>query len=213
MAMGIKVKKAKIWSSIADIVFCIDCSFSMIPVIDSIKENILALVKSFDEMEIEFDWRARVVGFRDAIVYDKPFVSTVEGVKHQLDTIKAQGIVENDPSPLVETIESVIKDHAWRRASHKIVMAFTDTGATVKTGFDVAGLIDEMWMQHIKLVLWCPNDLVYNVLRKTPRSYIYQFDDPIDFYYHKNIDFDIFFDCVDPRRDPDYPPDDIEDIL
>ena len=59
----------KRFKHIIDLVFCVDCSGSMKPVINSIKQDVLSFVKNLDSGENEYfnihndewDWRARVI--------------------------------------------------------------------------------------------------------------------------------------------------------
>lgn len=186
---------------VTDIVFCIDCSFSMIPIIESIKKSICLLMNGIENADISIDWRARVVGFRDNIVYNKPFVTSLDDVKTQLDSVKAQGVVENGFSPIIETIECVLKDSAWRERTHRIIMLFTDTAPG---SGDPDSLSDEVERRHIKLYLWGKKDPVYDYLMKIPRAEIEQFNDPIEYYYHKTVEFGDVLESLDPRNDPEY---------
>lgn len=195
--MGIiKSKETKI-KHVADIVFCIDCSFSMIPVIDSIKDNIVALINGLDELKV-IDWRARVVGFhdfRDYIAYDNPFVSSQNWLKSQLDDIKAKGCVENGPAPVFETISYVVNNSEWRECCRKIIIFLTDTIAKQINDLDIKVFSEELMGMHINLLLYGKGDLSYHKMCAIPRSDIMQFDDPIEFYYHKTIEWSRFFYC------------------
>ena len=168
----------------------------MIPIIDSIKKSISLLVNGIENAEISIDWRARVVGFRDNIVYDKPFVDTMDEIMTQLDSVKAQGVVENGWSPIIETIESVVKDSAWRERTHRVIMLFTDTAPG---SGDPDSLSDKLKICHIKLYLWGKKDPIYDYLMKIPRVEIEQFEDSIEFYYQKPIYFGHFMSSFFPK--------------
>lgn len=194
MGLG-KASRIKIYCD-CDIVFCIDCSFSMIPIIESIKESISLLMNGLVNDDNSIDWRARVVGFRDNIVYDKPFVTTVDEIKTQLDSIKAQGIVEDEQSPVIETLERAVKDSSWRECTRRVIMMFTDTVPKTDKCENIDNLSNEMDIHHITLYLWGKKDSgynsVYDLLAKIPRADIVRFEDPIEFYYHKYIKFEYF---------------------
>ena len=76
----IVMRKKRTYSPVIDIVICIDCSSSMIPIIDSVKNNLLCFFKELEEERV-LDWRVRVVGYQDLIIYESPFVNTVEDLK------------------------------------------------------------------------------------------------------------------------------------
>ena len=200
--MGLlKASKIKIYCN-CDIVFCIDCSFSMIPIIESIKESISLLMNGLVNDDNSIDWRARVVGFRDNIVYDKPFVDTVDEIKSQLDSLKAQGIVEDGQSPVIETLERAVKDSLWRKSTRRVIMLFTDTVPKTDKCENIDNLSDEMDSHHIKLYLWGKKDsgynFVYDLLEKIPRANLELFEEPIGFYYHKHINFGYFMSSFHP---------------
>lgn len=206
MIMGIQIQKetrTKILS-VCDIVFCIDCSFSMMPVIESIKDTILGFMKGFDtDEERRIDWRARVVGFRDFrnyIAYDKPFASSLEGLKSQLDEIKAKGCVENGPASVFETISYVVDNSDWRGPCYKIVVLLTDTIAKPINDMDIEDFVYELDALHIRLFLWGKKDPLYDKLRIVPRSEITQIDDPIEFYYHKAIGLGWIMELLTPTK-------------
>lgn len=199
--MGIqKVTEIKI-HSIADIVFCIDCSFSMIPIINSIKNDILLLIKALDEYNeyLKIDWRARIVAFRDSISYDRPFTTKLDEFKSQLDEIKAKGCVEDEPAPIIETIRCATKCSEWRRACHKKILLFTDTTAKPIDDLDFKVIVEELTQSHIQLFLWGKKSPLYEKLMIIPRSDIIQIEDPIEFYYHKSIDFGNFMDVFERK--------------
>lgn len=194
--MGLnQVSRRKIYC-VCDIVFCIDCSFSMIPIIESIKESIFLLMNGLENDDMSIDWRARVVGFRDNIVYDKPFVATVDEIKTQLDSLKVQGIVEDERSPVIETLERAVKDSSWREKARQDIMFFTDTVPETAKRRYYDSLPDEMRSHRIRLHLWGKKDSgynsVYDLLAKTPRVNLELFEDPIEFYFYKHINFEHF---------------------
>ena len=116
-----------------DIVFCIDCSCSMSPVLESIKQNIHILIETFDavpkesEYYLHVDWRARLVGYRNYDVDEEwmmnnnPFVTTKEELFIQLDGIRVKGVVENEnnTSSTLDAIWYAAKSD-WRNIRHPV---------------------------------------------------------------------------------------------
>lgn len=194
--MGLQKASTIKTHGVCDIVFCIDCSFSMIPIIESIKENISLLMNGLQNDDMSIDWRARVVGFRNNIVYDKPFVATLDEIKNQLDSLKAQGVVENERSPVIETIEYAVIKSSWRERFRRVIMLFTDTVPQISKHGNWDSLSDEMRSHHIRLYLWGKKDPAYNpvydLLARIPQANLELFEEPIDFYYHKHINFKYF---------------------
>ena len=167
--MGLQKNAQKIkCKGVADIVFCFDCTGSMTEIIDSVKENVEELVKGFGENNVILDWRARVMGYRDFdvddeyLINDRPFVSTKEELKEQIDGMNAlEGSGGDDPESTLDAIWYAAKKSPWRSNCHKVVVVFTDAAAksvNEKTLADVSGsdgdldvLIQELNVQHIKL--------------------------------------------------------------
>ena len=102
---------------VADIVFLIDVSGSMSPCIDALRTNIEAFVDSLsaggpNNAAPVKDWRAKVVGYRDAEVdagswfEDNPFVRSAAELKAQLAALRAQG-GGDEPESLLDALYKV----------------------------------------------------------------------------------------------------------
>jgi hypothetical protein len=138
---------------VADVVFLIDVSGSMSPIIDALRKNIEAFVDSLssggpNNSAAVRDWRAKVVGYRDIDAAptegvewfeDNPFVRDTAALKAQLASLRAQGGGDEPESLLdalykVATMEATPKgaqseDPAkWRYRSDaaRVVVVFTD---------------------------------------------------------------------------------------
>ena len=138
---------------VADVVFLIDISGSMAPIIDALRKDIKAFVDSLSSGEGNNaapvrDWRGKVVGYRDIEaasseglewIEDHPFVRDTAALKAQLASLQAQGGGDEPESLLdalykVATIEATPKGsqsedpHKWRYRSDaaRVVVVFTD---------------------------------------------------------------------------------------
>lgn len=204
----------KRFHGVADFVFCIDCSCSMMPVLDSIKESIAGFMEGI-ETTYDINWRARVMGYRnfnvdeEYLLNDNPFVTTVEALKTQLDRMVAKGFAEKEPSSTLDAIWYAAFKSEWRSNCRKFVLVFTDEttkGLNEKTiseisqaDSDLDRLAQELDVNRIKLFLWGKEDPLYDVLQKIPRADIVQFEDPIDFYYHKTLELGRLLDWFAPK--------------
>ena len=138
---------------VADVVFLIDVSGSMSPIIDALRKNIEAFVDSLstggaNNAAPVRDWRGKVVGYRDIEaaqseglewLEDHPFVRDAAALKAQLADLRAQGGGDEPESLLdalykVATMEASPKgaqsedDAKWRYRSEaaRVVVVFTD---------------------------------------------------------------------------------------
>jgi von Willebrand factor type A domain len=138
---------------VADVVFLIDVSGSMAPIIDALRKNIEAFVDSLSSGGANNaapvrDWRGKVVGYRDIEASqaeglewfeDQPFVRDTAALKAQLAALRAQGGGDEPESLLdalykVSTMEAVPKGAQsedpgkWRYRSDaaRVVVVFTD---------------------------------------------------------------------------------------
>jgi len=116
----IEQRKIKLRKYSIDVVFCIDCTCSMAPVMDSIKENIIKFIDVCNDSSV--DWRARIVLFRDSavdkewLVNDKPFVSKKDELVTQLDSALAKGNIEDekDASSSYDALFYAATQSEWR---------------------------------------------------------------------------------------------------
>ncbi len=138
---------------VADVVFLIDVSGSMAPIIDALRKNIEAFVDSLsaggaNNAAPVRDWRGKVVGYRDIEaasseglewIEDHPFVRDTAALKAQLASLKAQG-GGDEPESLLDALYKVATTEAtpkgsqsedpakWRYRSDaaRVVVVFTD---------------------------------------------------------------------------------------
>jgi hypothetical protein len=138
---------------VADIVFMVDISGSMAPIIDALRRNIETFVDSLSHGDANNtapvkDWRGKVVGYRDIEaadsenlpwIVDNPFVRDASALKAQLAALDAAGGGDEPESLLdalykVATMEAVPKGSQtedpgkWRYRSDaaRVVVVFTD---------------------------------------------------------------------------------------
>jgi hypothetical protein len=138
---------------VADIVFLIDVSGSMTPIIDALRKNIEMFIDSLSHGDANNaapvkDWRGKVMGYRDIEhaqaeglpwVEDNPFVRDAVALKAQLANLRAAGGGDEPESLLdalytVATMEATPKGaqgeepNKWRYRSDaaRVVIVFTD---------------------------------------------------------------------------------------
>ena len=138
---------------VADVVFLIDVSGSMSPIIDALRKNIETFVDSLSTGDANNaapvrDWRAKVVGYRDIEaaqsegvewIEDNPFVRDTAALKGQLSALRAEG-GGDEPESLLDALYKVATMEAspkgaqaeeggkWRYRSEaaRVVVVFTD---------------------------------------------------------------------------------------
>ena len=138
---------------VADVVFLIDVSGSMSPIIDALRKNIESFVDSLSSGGANNaapvrDWRGKVVGYRDIEaagteglewLEDHPFVRDTAALKAQLAGLRAQG-GGDEPESLLDALYKVATMEAspkgaqsedagkWRYRSDaaRVVVVFTD---------------------------------------------------------------------------------------
>ena len=138
---------------VADIVFLIDVSGSMTPIIDALRKNIETFIDSLSQGDANNaapvkDWRGKVMGYRDIEhadaeglpwIEDAPFVRDAVALKAQLAKLRAAGGGDEPESLLdalykVATMEATPKGaqgedpNKWRYRSDaaRVVIVFTD---------------------------------------------------------------------------------------
>ena len=138
---------------VADIVFLIDVSGSMAPIIDALRANIESFIDSLSRGDANNaapvkDWRGKVVGYRDIEhaereglpwLEDNPFVRDAVALKAQLGALRANG-GGDEPESLLDALYKVATMEAspkgaqseeptrWRYRSEaaRVVVVFTD---------------------------------------------------------------------------------------
>jgi hypothetical protein len=171
-----------------DIVLCIDATGSMEPCIEELKKNLRTFIDSlnvpYSSQQVKIDWRARVIYFRDLDVDPEAlkefdFVNSVDELKKQIESIKAEG-GGDEPESFLDAIYTAIAKSKWRDDTLHAVVAFTDAPAkdklhssTIEAGQDptVGTVINAFTMdKYSRLFVYCPNHKIYNELEKIPRS-------------------------------------------
>ncbi len=184
---------------VADIVFLIDVSGSMAPVIDALRRNIEVFIDSLSGVDANNaapvkDWRAKVVGFRDAEhdrdwFQDHPFVRDAVALKAQLGSLRAEGGGDEPESLLdalykLSTMEATPKGAQseeatrWRYRSDaaRVVIVFTD--ATFRETMSIpeakGGALQDVanvvMANRIILSIFAPNFEVYDRLSQIDKS-------------------------------------------
>ncbi|MDF2770563.1 MAG: hypothetical protein K0S86_56 [Geminicoccaceae bacterium] len=138
---------------VADIVFLIDVSGSMAPIIDALRQNIETFIDSLSHGDANNaapvkDWRGKVMGYRDIEhaqaeglpwIEDSPFVRDAVALKAQLANLRASG-GGDEPESLLDALYTVATMEAspkgaqgedankWRYRSEaaRVVIVFTD---------------------------------------------------------------------------------------
>jgi hypothetical protein len=185
---------------VADIVFLIDLTGSMAPVIDALRRNIEVFIDSLSAGDANNaapvkDWRGKVVGYRDVEhdgalwLVDNPFVRDAVALKAQLASLRAEGGADEPESLLdalykVATMEATPKGAQsedpgkWRYRSEaaRVVVVFTD--ASFKESMSIpeakgGGLQDVanvVMANRIILSLFAPNFEGYDRLSQIDKS-------------------------------------------
>ena len=184
---------------VADIVFLIDVSGSMAPVIDALRKNIEVFIDSLSGADANNaapvkDWRAKVVGFRDAEhdrnwFHDHPFVRDAVALKAQLAALRAEGGAD-EPESLLDALYKLATMTAtpkgaqseepdkWRYRSDaaRVVVVFTD--ATFREtmvipeakGGSLQDVANVIMANRIILSIFAPNFEVYDRLSQIDKS-------------------------------------------
>jgi hypothetical protein len=185
---------------VADIVFLIDLTGSMAPVIDALRKNIEVFIDSLGAGDANNaapvkDWRGRVVGYRDIETdgaqwfVDNPFVRDAVALKAQLAALRAEG-GGDEPESLLDALYKVATMEAspkgaqaeeptrWRYRSEaaRVVVVFTD--ASFKESMSIpeakgGGLQDVanvVMANRIILSLFAPNFEGYDRLSQIDKS-------------------------------------------
>lgn len=185
---------------VADIVFLVDVSGSMAPVIDALRRNIEVFIDSLSAGDANNaspvrDWRAKVVGYRDAEhdgarwLTDNLFVREAVALKAQLAALRAEG-GGDEPESLLDALYklatmsaspkgSQAEDPAmWRYRSDaaRVVIVFTDASLRETMSIpeakgggmqDVANVI---MANRIILSIFAPNFEAYDRLSQIDKS-------------------------------------------
>ncbi|HYW30840.1 MAG TPA: vWA domain-containing protein [Gemmatimonas sp.] len=184
---------------VADIVFLIDVSGSMAPVIDALRRNIEIFIDSLSGADANNaspvkDWRGKVVGYRDAEhdpnwFHDNPFVRDAVALKAQLASLSAEG-GGDEPESILDALYKVstmatspkgaqsVEPTQWRYRSEaaRVVVVFTDASARETMvipeakGGSLQDVANVMMANRIILSLFAPNFEVYDRLSQIDKS-------------------------------------------
>jgi hypothetical protein len=190
MPVGVQTTKPVAPTGVADVVICIDITYSMQGCIDAVKANINKFVDNLitPTNNRPIDWRATAVGYRDvtdseAAAFeglDKPFTDDTEELRSRVASFVAAGGGDNDESAL-DALYKIATELKWPHEvgqAHRIVMLFTDADthaemdATTKpSGPRDAGAVFQRYSDdHIKLFIWGPDSVHYKTLAGIPKS-------------------------------------------
>ena len=185
---------------VADIVFLIDVSGSMAPIIDALRKNIEVFIDSLSSGDANNaapvkDWRGKVVGYRDAEhdgpnwIQDHPFVRDAVALKAQLASLRAEG-GGDEPESLLDAIYKVATMEAspkgaqsedpnrWRYRSEaaRVVVVFTDASfretmaIPEAKGGALQDVANVVMANRIILSLFAPNFEGYDRLSQIDKS-------------------------------------------
>jgi len=177
---------------VVDLVFLIDATGSMETCIDALKTNIEMFIDRLQAKDANNscavkDWRAKVVGYRDFVAdnepfVDNPFVRDASDLKKQLAELKADGGGDEAESLLdavykVATMGSTVKggqeeNGKWRYRSDaaRVVIIFTDASyhTTMSLpearGGDLKDVINACHENRIILSIFAPDMPCYDEL-------------------------------------------------
>lgn len=193
MAIQQRTGDAKV-KGVADVVFLFDCTGSMAPYIENVKDNVASLIKGFNGTpNVKLDWRVRAMGYKDFfvdkdyLINDFDFTDNADSFANdQLARLDADGGGDEKESAL-DAIWYALKKSDWRPRCTKVIVVFTDAGTKgvhSKT-MDELGVVDEVsYLQQelmknkIQLFMYCKTDPIYEQLHQTERAHIYQYDNP-----------------------------------
>jgi len=184
---------------VADIVFLIDVTGSMAPIIDALRKNIEVFVDSLSSGDANNaapvkDWRGKVVGYRDAEhdrdwFQDHPFVRDAVALKAQLADLRAEGGAD-EPESLLDALYKVATMEAspkgaqseepgkWRYRSEaaRVVVVFTDASfketmvIPEAKGGSLQDVANAVMANRIILSLFAPNFEGYDRLSQIDKS-------------------------------------------
>lgn len=156
-------------STYADIVFCIDLTGSMSPIIENVKKSAIAfhdeLVKYLGNKSRDVEQlRLKVIGFRDIYVDSKPFEESkfflipqeIDEYKKFVMGLRATGGGDEPESGLEALVKAIKSD--WTQEGLKkrhVIVIFTDASAH-KLEKDVSGLVSGMPKNLDEAeIVWC----------------------------------------------------------
>lgn len=166
---------------IADVVVCIDCTGSMAPCIEGVKNHVQDLVAGFASYpNIQLDWRVRLLAYRDLNieepVEEHPFTKDAETFRAQVQALHATG-GGDEPESTLDAIYRALKSE-WREDCNRCIVVFTDATthpelhpSSVEPGQarDVHEVINLLTSLRARLFLYGRTCESYNRLALAPR--------------------------------------------
>jgi hypothetical protein len=175
---------------VADIVICLDCTGSMGPCIDGVKNNLKAFVENLTTGNTNnpLDWKAMAVGYRDIQDTRAPafegfqnqFTDDEGNLKNQIDSFEAT-VGGDEPESLLDALYKIAAEIPWPHdigKAHRIVVVFTDAScrdsldpSTTSGDRSYNKIIDLYSRGHFKLFLFGINFHLYkSMCEKIPKS-------------------------------------------
>lgn len=181
---GAKVK------GVVDIVFLIDASGSMTECIDAVKDKIGVFISELSGGQVPIkDWRARVIGYRDAKcdgdqwLVTNPFVSNDQAaLTAQLSSLEAKG-GGDEPESLIDALLEICSWNAvqktevadncsWRHFTdaRRSVVLFTDATyhPDAKSGATMSDVFTQITAMKLELQYIVPDAPCYDSLESLP---------------------------------------------
>jgi uncharacterized protein YegL len=202
---------------VVDIVFLMDATGSMQSCIDRLKENLNVFIGTLTTKDVNNscpvkDWRAKVVGYRDAEsdgnnwYEDNSFTKDAGELKLQLAKLNADG-GGDEPESLLDALYKVAnmgqtgkqeteEATKWRYRSNaaRVVIVFTDASFKEKAvipeaaGAGIADIINQINSSRLILSIFAPKMDCYNTLAGANRSEYEQLVDDAD----KDVSLDVY---------------------
>lgn len=184
---------------VVDIVFLVDITGSMEPCISALKNNISQFIHSLTTRDANnscpvSDWRARVVGYRDFVCdeipfVDNPFVREPAELTAQLSGLHADG-GGDEPESLLDALYKVVEigqtekgaqsedPRLWRYRSSaaRVVIVFTDASfhptmaIPEARGGGITDLFNSLTANRICLSIFAPDMPCYDELSQVDKS-------------------------------------------
>ncbi|MBR4792771.1 MAG: VWA domain-containing protein [Bacteroidaceae bacterium] len=193
MAIVQKTGDAKT-KGVADVVFLFDCTGSMGPYINNVKDNVASLIKGFNSTpNVVLDWRVRAMGYKDFFVDSDCLIDSFDFTNDpdvfansQLARLKADGGGDEKESA-IDALWYALKRSDWRPRCTKVLVLFTDAGTKglhsktmdeLGVVDDIAYLQQELMKNRIQLFMYCKTDPIYEKLHQVERAHVYQYDNP-----------------------------------
>jgi hypothetical protein len=174
-----------------DIVFLIDVTGDMEPVLSAVKAMLNGIIDGLQSEMVFWDWRARVVGFRDINgdgddwLVMHPFVHrNPDAISQQIDSLTAFGGWDTRESLLDALLElsqwrttskdEPINESDWRHqyVANKIILVVTnaDYHPSSKCGGNVDDLLAKLTLNNLQLMYVVPDSSCYDHFEPIPFS-------------------------------------------